>query len=75
MNAILPLASPAHKLASKLVKSKRACQISHMSDTKGKIVVKKKKIKQGMVIPGSSKQQDSFIEIATKQWCVALYNV
>ena len=74
MNAILSLASPAHKLASKLVKSKRACQISHMSDTKGKIVVKKK-IKQGMVIPGSSKQQDSFIEIATKQWCVALYNV
>ena len=74
MNAILSLASPAHKLASKLVKSKRACQISHMSDTKSKIVVKKK-IKQGMVIPGSSKQQDSFIEIATKQWCVALYNV
>ena len=74
MNAILSLASPAHKLASKLVKSKRACQISHMSDTKGKIVVKKK-IKQGIVIPGGSKQQDSFIEIATKQWCVALYNV
>ena len=44
MNAILSLASPAHKLASKLVKSKRTCQISHMSDTKGKIVVKKKRL-------------------------------